>query len=216
MRYRYSVWDPIFILILIAAVVLGIWALRVAPDTVPLHYNAAGEPDRWGEPSPFLLIGLPLILLLSMYPLLRGIDLFLLARKPEQYGLMTNIAGGTMALIGLVGFLPHLDILFGVRLGVAFILSLVGLLYVYMGFLFRLTPPENIPWNTHGLYADTPEGRAAMARGMGTGFIFSGFLTIPLAFLPGELSLISLAPLSFGPLVGVGLGLAKAPKAKRQ
>lgn len=216
MRYRYSVWDPIVILVLVATIVLGVGALRSAPESIPLHYNAAGEPDRWGPPSPFLLVGLPLILLFATYPLMRSIDLFLLARKPGKYGMMTNIGGGTAVLMGMIGLQPSLDILFGFRPGVSFVLSLVGVLYAYMGVLFRVTPPENIAWNTSSLVADTPEGRRALAHGMATGFIISGVLTIPLAFLPGELALISLAPLSFGPLIGIGLGLAKAPKARRR
>lgn len=217
MRYRYSIWDPVSFLMLVGSVVLGIIALRVAPDSIPLHYDAAGNPDRWGEPSVFLLIGLPLLLLLSTYPVLRGIDLYMLARKPDKYGIMTNIAGGTALLMGLIGLQPSLDILYGFRPGVSFVLSLVGVLYAYMGVLFRITPSEQIPWNMQGGFVpDTPEARAAMAAGMGTAFIVSGLLTIPLAFLPGEWALISIAPMSFGPLVGMGIGLAKVPKTKRQ
>lgn len=217
MRYRYSVWDPVSVLLLLGSVVLGIIALRVAPDSVPLHYNAAGEPDRWGEPSVFLLIGLPLLMFLSTYPVLRGIDLYLLSTKPEKYGMMTNLAGGTALLMGLIGLQPSLDILYGFRPGVSFTLTLVGVLYAYMGFLFRMTPPESIPWSMQGGFVpDTPEARAALAAGMGTAFIVSGLVSIPLAFLPGEWSMLSIGPMMFGPLVGLGLGIAKAPKAKRQ
>lgn len=216
LRYRYSVWDPIIFVLLIGSIVAGIVALRSAPESVPLHYNAAGEPDRWGEPSAFLLIGLPLLMLLTTYPVFRGIDLYMLATKPEKYGFMTNVGGGTALLMGLIGMQPSFDILFGFRPGVAFVLSLCGVLYAYMGILFRVTPSEKIPWSMQGGFvSDTPEARAAMAAGMGTAFIVSGLLTIPLAFLPGEYSLFSLGPMTFGPLVGLGLGIAKAPKTKR-
>lgn len=215
LRYRYSVWDSFVVLLVIASVWLGLWALRNAPESMPLHYNAAGEPDRWGSPSPFLLIGLPLILLLSTYPILRGIDLYLLARTPEKYGLMTNISGGTAVLMGVLGLQPALDVLFEFRPGVSYVLGLVGLYYVYMGILFRITPSEKIHMNTSGLIADTPEARQALAQGMGIGFIIGGLLTIPLAFLPGEAALISILPLGLGPLIGIGIGMAKAPKPKR-
>lgn len=47
-RSPLPVW--LLFLPLAASFVLATWALPRQPDRVPVHWNAAGQPDRWGSP----------------------------------------------------------------------------------------------------------------------------------------------------------------------
>ena len=68
-------------LMLLSVVTLGIF-LTLAPDTIPVHYNAAGEIDRWGSKYEFLI-----------FPLLSavmGIFMALVGRHEGQKGDTAN------------------------------------------------------------------------------------------------------------------------------
>lgn len=68
-------------LTLLSFVMTGIF-LTLAPDTIPVHYNAAGEIDRWGSKYEFLL--LPLLTLVM------GLFMGLVARHEGKKGENTN------------------------------------------------------------------------------------------------------------------------------
>lgn len=213
MRYRFSVWDAVFIVLTGAVVAVGIWVLQAGPSSVPLHYNIAGEPDRWGPPSFMNVIGVPLFVLLSSYPLLRLIDLYLLASKPQYYGFMTTVGGG-MGLILCGLFVPsRLQMLFGYQVGGWYMTALLGLLFVFLGVMFATASPEKVLINNPGLFADTPAGRRIFLRSTGIGFVITGLLIVPCAFLPGDWSMLSLVVMMFGPVVGLIVGITRAPKA---
>ena len=57
-------------LMLLSVVTLGIF-LTMAPDTIPVHYNAAGEIDRWGSKYEFLVMPV-LTVLMGVFMALAG------------------------------------------------------------------------------------------------------------------------------------------------
>src|SRR5690606_20275773 len=143
---------------IVAVVAVGIWAKAVAPDVIPLHFNAAGEPDRWGPPSYMNLIFVPLIIVCMTYPVLRVIDLVLLVRKPDNYGMMTHLGGGLAVIMAALGIVTQLSSIGKISFSAGAVMALIGLLYMYMGWLFWIIPGERIPWSgTGGLIPDTPE-----------------------------------------------------------
>ena len=55
------------ILFLLSSFAVAFWIIANTPENIPLHFNAQGEIDRWGES--WTIIGLPLIALV-LYGLL--------------------------------------------------------------------------------------------------------------------------------------------------
>ena len=68
-------------LMLLSVVTLGIF-LTLAPDTIPVHYNAAGEIDRWGSKYEFLLF--------PFFTILMGVLMGILARREGKQGRPEN------------------------------------------------------------------------------------------------------------------------------
>ena len=68
---------------LIALAALTAIALQAGPEMVPLHFDFAGAPDRWG--SPLELLGLPIV------GLVLWIMLTVLTRYPHVYNYPTVI-----------------------------------------------------------------------------------------------------------------------------
>ena len=68
-------------LTLLSFVMTGIF-LTLAPDTIPVHYNAAGEIDRWGSKYEFLLF--------PILTLVMGLFMGLVARHEGKKGENTN------------------------------------------------------------------------------------------------------------------------------
>ena len=81
-------------LMLLSVVMLGIfWTL--APDTIPVHYNAMGEVDRWGSKYEFWLF--------PFFTVLMGIFMAFMARREGKQGRESNakvVAGvGILVLV---------------------------------------------------------------------------------------------------------------------
>ena len=70
-------------LTLLSFVMVGLF-LTVAPDTVPLHYNAAGEINRWGSKYEYLLF--------PFFSAVMGIFMDLLSRREGKQGRPENAA----------------------------------------------------------------------------------------------------------------------------
>lgn len=68
-------------LMLLSVVTVGVF-LTLAPDTIPVHYNAAGEIDRWGSKYEFLVF-----LFLTAF---MGIFMALVGRHEGKKGDATN------------------------------------------------------------------------------------------------------------------------------
>ena len=70
-------------LMLLSVAAVGIF-LTLAPDTIPVHYNAAGEIDRWGSKYEFLL--------LPFFTVVMGVFMSLVARREGKQGRGENEA----------------------------------------------------------------------------------------------------------------------------
>ena len=69
------------VLMLLSVVTLGIF-LTLAPDTIPVHYNGAGEIDRWGSKYEFWL--------LPFFTVLMGVFMALVGRHEGKKGDTAN------------------------------------------------------------------------------------------------------------------------------
>lgn len=82
-------------LVLVSVVMVGLF-LTVAPDTLPIHYNAAGEIDGWGSKYTYLLF--------PFFSAFMGIFLGLVARyehrqgRPENAAVVTGMAVWVLVL----------------------------------------------------------------------------------------------------------------------
>lgn len=97
--------DPrVRIVIVVLAWLVGLAALPFLPDPAPLHWNAAGQPDRFGSPLEAALL-LPAILtaLVGLAPLLPRIDPRggSYAEFRPTYELFMNVLAGFLLLVQL-------------------------------------------------------------------------------------------------------------------
>lgn len=176
MRYRFSWWDPAIAAAALAAS-LGLG-------------NAVG-----------------VIVTLATYVFIRLVDFVFAQRKPEQYGFVTNAGGGmAFAMLVLVSDRSVAELV-SIEPGLTFATLCLASAWTYTGLLFWLTPAERIPHNAvSALGTVTVEQHRAMCRGIGIGLVASGIVAAALGFLPGELAMLSLAALCFGPVVGLAVG----------
>lgn len=77
-------------LMLLSVAAAGIF-LTLAPDTIPVHYNAAGEIDRWGSKYEFLL--------LPFFSVVMGVFMSLVARREGKQGRQGNET--VVAVVGI-------------------------------------------------------------------------------------------------------------------
>jgi uncharacterized membrane protein len=155
-------------------------AYRFMPDTIPLHWNAAGEIDSWGPRSSILWLGaLPLgiALLMSLVPLIDPLRASY-ERHAKTYRVLERIIVlGLAALVGVsiaAGLGAEIDIGVWVRV-------LVGLLLVGLGnFMGRLKRNFFVGIKTPWALADDEVWRLTHRRG---GYVFVAMGAIYLASL---------------------------------
>ena len=148
-----STWKLELPQLLVLALMFGLaaWTWPTAPDKVPVHWNLAGEVDRYGSRAEGLLI-LPGMALL-IYVLLRALPR--LDPRSENYA---RFAGSYTAMrLGILGLLFAIDgvmllTLRGVAVDVGLVVGgLVGLLLVGLGMLLPRFQPNwfagiRTPW----------------------------------------------------------------------
>lgn len=148
-----STWKLELPQLLVLALMFGLaaWTWPTAPDKVPVHWNLAGEVDRYGGKAEGLLI-LPGMALL-IYVLLRALPR--LDPRRENYA---RFAGSYTAMrLGILGLLFAIDgvmllTLRGVAVDVGLVVGgLVGLLLVGLGMLLPRFQPNwfagiRTPW----------------------------------------------------------------------
>ncbi|MCB0217602.1 MAG: SdpI family protein [Caldilineae bacterium] len=148
-----STWKLELPQLLVLALMFGLaaWTWPTAPDKVPVHWNLAGEVDRYGSRAEGLLI-LPGMALL-IYVLLRALPR--LDPRRENYA---RFAGSYTAMrLGILGLLFAIDgvmllTLRGVAVDVGLVVGgLVGLLLVGLGMLLPRFQPNwfagiRTPW----------------------------------------------------------------------
>lgn len=138
----------------VSSFVLAAWALPHQPERVPVHWNAAGEPDRWGNPVEALFT-LPLSFL--------AISLVLLAVSRSQATPQPMLRA---AVLGL-GFLAFGDVAaqafewnsFRVTMGA------LGVLFMLMGPALMASDPATLNGPRLSPAAQRRAGQAWMAVG---------------------------------------------------
>lgn len=81
----------IIALMLLSVVTLGIF-LTLAPDTIPVHYNGAGEIDRWGSKYEFWLF--------PFFTVLMGVFMAFMAHREGKQGRESNAK--VVACVGIL------------------------------------------------------------------------------------------------------------------
>ena len=194
MRKKRIAADIIAPLPLAAALV----ALCFAPETLPLGFDAAGEPDEWGPKWTLLLW--PLIVLALRLALAALRKLVSLDRDGAR--LATYMDGASLAVTAFFALialyklaaplLPGLDMSRSARDGriVQFASALLGVLYISAGDELGAIPyNRNIGLKTRHTLADEAVWRAAHAF-LGRAAAVAGGCTIVLsAVIPGVWSL---------------------------
>ncbi len=208
MRWRFSAWDLLVVLLLLIDIIAARWLLTHVTGMVPTHWGPSGQPDHFAPISAVTLL-IPALLGPLLYVGLRSLDVLVIgARRPEYYGFMTNVAGGMALMTGLLSLLTMWAVWRpGANLQV---MPIIGLFFVYLGWLMRTAP--DVPFNTAGLIPDTKEARNAVRQPLGLGLILTGAAASLLGLLPGAWAMTALLPMMVGPLLSIGVGLSRAPR----
>ena len=55
--YRFSLLDVATAIVTVTILAMALWTATQAPDVAyPMHFNARGEPDRWGDRNELALL----------------------------------------------------------------------------------------------------------------------------------------------------------------
>jgi uncharacterized membrane protein len=123
---------PVLPLILIALMfAIGLWAYPQLGPQIPMHWNAAGEIDRWSPTTPASVFMLPLIAL-GLYALFVVMPYFEpkrrnLGRSVSVYRLVLDLVTGLLAVVYLVtlatslGYDVPADRIIGFGVGLMFV-----------------------------------------------------------------------------------------------
>lgn len=165
MRYKYSHWDVVAAICIIFGAVISV-----------LVYSREGS---------LLDLVAQNFLFIVTYLTTRSVDLFRLTTEPEKYGMATTIGGAMTVAFLIMSVFINGRSLWGYTLGGGEILVLMGCLFVFIGVMFRVTPPDRIALGyTLIKVPDRPEAKREYFRGVGATFIVSGLVPVPFALLP--------------------------------
>lgn len=113
MKPKKSAWswmtETLSLVLVIGTVVYLIVMWRSIPDTIPAHYNAAGEVNRWGDKSELIFLPIIggmlyfLITLVQQYPQAWNTGVAVTEQNRERvYRILGNLIGTTKLMMLLV------------------------------------------------------------------------------------------------------------------
>ncbi|TDW97534.1 SdpI family protein [Dinghuibacter silviterrae] len=153
MRTKISWTDGVALVVLFLPLAYFIYLYPGLPQTVALHFNVKGEPDRWGNKSetwlPILMLSVVALgvgLLVRFLPLIDP-------KKKVQYseGTLIKLSYGLVLFLTVLNFMiVHASQTGHFALGRGFF-PVMGLFYVYLGNLFNNIKPNyfvgiRTPW----------------------------------------------------------------------
>ena len=125
------------------------------PGTVPMHYNLAGEPDRYGNKSElFLVLGIMIVVSIGLYFLLTNIHRIDPKKKysAENLPRMRSLAFAICIFLSALScFIIYNTMHPGAGFNSKFIIAGVGLLFVVIGnYMYNIKPNYfagiRLPW----------------------------------------------------------------------
>ncbi|SFE59210.1 Uncharacterized membrane protein [Paenibacillus algorifonticola] len=178
-------------LIIALSFIAGIISYSSLPATLPVHWNALGEPDRYtGKMFALFLIPALMVLLMLLFKYLPKIDPKLAASSSAIKS--TDIINQVLmlGLAALQGFIIAYG--YGVKLNIQmFVIPFIGILFITIGnYLPRMKPNRFVgiktplTLNNEQVWRKTHQLSAKI-------FFGGGFLIIVTVFLPSMLQLIS-------------------------
>ncbi len=110
MKPKKTVWsritEALSLILMIGTIVYLIVIWKSIPDTIPAHYNAAGEVNRWGDKSELIFLPIIggmlyfLITLIQQYPAAWNTGITVTERNRERvYQILGNLIGTTKLLM---------------------------------------------------------------------------------------------------------------------
>ncbi|MEN6339812.1 MAG: DUF1648 domain-containing protein, partial [Clostridiaceae bacterium] len=113
MKPKKSAWgritETLSLALMIGTIVYLIVMWRSIPDTIPAHYNAAGEVNRWGDKSELIFLPIIggmlyfLITLVQQYPQAWNTGVAVTEQNRERvYRILGNLIGTTKLMMLLV------------------------------------------------------------------------------------------------------------------
>ncbi len=110
MKPKKTVWsritETLSLILLIGTIVYLIVMWKSIPDTIPAHYNAAGEVNRWGDKSELIFLPIIggmlyfLITLIQQYPAAWNTGITVTEQNRERvYQILGNLIGTTKLMM---------------------------------------------------------------------------------------------------------------------
>ncbi|WP_338551505.1 DUF1648 domain-containing protein [Paenibacillus sp. KS-LC4] len=161
------------------------------PDTLPVHWNAYGEPDRYaGKMFALFLIPVIMVLLMLLFKYLPKIDPKLAASDSTLKSTEIISQVLMLGLTALQGFTIAYG--YGVQLNIQIIvIPFIGILYITIGnYLPRMKSNRFVGIRTPQTL-DNEKGWRKAHQLAAKLFFWGGFLIILTVFLPGMVQIIS-------------------------
>lgn len=185
---KKNIWNW---LIVALSFIAGMISYSSLPDTLPVHWNAYGEPDRYaGKMFALFLIPAIMVLLMLLFKYLPKIDPKLAASSSTLKSTDTINQILMLGLAAIQGFIIAYG--YGVQLDIQMVvIPFIGILFITIGnYLPRMKPNRIVgiktplTLNNEQVWRKTHQLSAKI-------FFWGGFLIIVTVFLPGMLQLIS-------------------------
>lgn len=186
--------------VIIVPLFIGLALWNRLPDTLAIHFNAAGEPDGWSSKA-FAVLGMPCILLAAHW-----LCMFVTLADPKRQ----NISGKIFSLV--IWIMPAVSLLcgaltMGTALGKGLDVNMIAA--VFVGFLFIIignylpkcrqnyTVGIKVPWALHD-----EENWNRTHRFAGRLWVIGGFIFLILGLFGKLLAgLIVILPMAVAPVI---------------
>ncbi|WP_124728223.1 SdpI family protein [Staphylospora marina] len=175
-------WFVLSFIVALVAAAVNVWGYRYLPEQIPLHWNIAGEVDRYGSRHMQILLGLlPLGVTLLMAWLPKIDPKFESYEKHARaYGIFALLIVTTISVMTVVALLAGM----GRQVNIPQVMSWsLGLLFIFMGnFMSQIRPSWFVGIRTPWTLASEETWRKTHRFGgvvyiiMGLVILISGFL----------------------------------------
>jgi len=189
----------------IIALIVGLYVYQFLPDQVPVHWNAAGEVDRYGSPEEgAFLMPVMMLLIVGLFFVIPRIAVF--RKNFETFKKQYWILCAALQLFLLAVFAATLMPIAGIPLNMnTFIFFMVGALFVLIGILMpsfkrNFFVGVRTPWTIAN-----DEVWDKTHKVTGKLFIVCGIIIFIASFIPAPYSVWAILVSAFG-VTGISIG----------
>lgn len=150
---RFTLLDALTGVAVVGLLSLAAWVALAGPEgALPVHFNASGQADRWGDRNEVALLIGAMALLGGVVSGLIGLAVARTDDPSRRRGLMTGQAVGLLAVVGSALFCAYLSLNGAAELQPALPMALISLLFVAIGATAGRIGPNPVvgvrtPWN---------------------------------------------------------------------